>query len=180
MGTLIPLLFFLFLRELKASPPIALIGGLLVALDNGLLVETRLLLIDGMLIASTLGALVCFLAAQRHGGGGWRLLAAGLLAGLAVGTKLTGLAAPGLMLLCLAFGLGVVSAPLANRVRQAFVLMGAAAAVYFAGWIVHWLLLPNTGPGDAFYPHTGQMRDGPHRGAADDAVGERGPDGHAS
>lgn len=157
MGTLLPLLFFLLLRELKASPPIALIGGLLVALDNGLLVETRFLLVDGMLVASTLGALVCFLAAQRHGGRGWPLLAAGLLAGLAAGTKLTGLAAPGLMLFCLAFGLGVVQAPIPNRVRQALVLAAAAIVVYLAGWVVHWMLLTNPGPGDAFYPTTGRI-----------------------
>lgn len=157
MGTLMPLIFFLFLRELKASPPVALIGGLLVALDNGLLVETRLLLIDGILIASTFGALVCFLAAQRYGGRGWRLVAAGLLAGLATGTKLTGLAAPGLMMLCLAFGLGIVKAPLADRARQALVVIAAALAVYVAGWVVHWMLLPNPGPGDAFYPTTGRI-----------------------
>jgi dolichyl-phosphate-mannose-protein mannosyltransferase len=155
-GTLIPLLFFLLLRELKASPRIALIGGLLVALDNGFLAETRLLLIDGILIAATLGALVCFLAAQRSGRL-WVLVSSGLLAGLAVGTKLTGLAAPGLILLCLAFGLGVVRATPGDRVRQALVVVAAAAAMYAAGWIVHWMILPNPGPGDAFYATTGHV-----------------------
>jgi dolichyl-phosphate-mannose--protein O-mannosyl transferase len=155
-GTLIPLLFFLFLRELKASPPIALAGGLLVALDNGFLVETRLLLIDGILMAATLGSLVCFLVSQRTGRW-WALVSAGLLAGLATGTKLTGLAAPGLILLCLAFGLGVVDAPLGRRVRQGLVVIAAAVVVYLAGWVVHWLILPNPGPGDAFYQTTGRI-----------------------
>ncbi len=157
MGTLIPLLFFLFLRELNASPPIALLGGLLVALDNAMLVETRIMLVDGVLVASTFGALVCFLAAQRHDGRGWRLVAAGLLAGLAVGTKLTGLVAPGLIGLCLFFGLGVVRGPWGARLRQAVVVIAAASVVYLAGWIAHWYLLPNPGPGDAFYPTTGRI-----------------------
>jgi dolichyl-phosphate-mannose--protein O-mannosyl transferase len=127
-----------------------------VALDNGLLVETRVLLVDGILIAATLGSLVCFVAAQRSGGW-WTLVGAGLLAGLATGTKLTGLVAPGLILLCLAVGLGVVTAPFGNRARQGLVVVGAALLVYVAGWVAHWLLLPNAGPGDAFYPTTGRI-----------------------
>jgi dolichyl-phosphate-mannose-protein mannosyltransferase len=31
--------------------------------------------------------------------------------------------------------------------------------VYFAGWVLHWVLLPNPGPGDAFYPTTGKIVD---------------------
>lgn len=155
-GSLIPLLFFLLLRELRASPSIAWLGGVLVALDNGLIVESRLLLIDGILIAATLGALVCFLAAQRSGRTS-TLAAAGLLAGLATGTKLTGLVAPGLMMLALVFGLGVVTGPLTDRARQAAIVTVVSVATYLAGWVVHWYLLPNPGPGDAFYPHTGQL-----------------------
>lgn len=158
MGTIIPVLFFLFLRELKASPPTALLGGLLVALDNAFTVETRIIVFDGVLVAATLGALVCFLAAQRRARPGWLLVAAGALAGLAVGTKLTGLAAPGLIVLCLAFGLGVVHGPPPRaRLRQAAIVLGVAAVVYLAGIVAHWALLPNPGPGDAFYPTTGRL-----------------------
>jgi dolichyl-phosphate-mannose--protein O-mannosyl transferase len=157
MGTLLPLIFFWLMRELKASPPIALLGGVLVALDNGLLVETRLLLIDGMLLAATFSAIACFLTAQRHGAKWPWLLATGALAGLAMGTKLTGLVAPGLIGLCLVFGLGIVSAPWGSRIRQMLIIYPTAAAVYVSGWVVHWFLLPNPGPGDAFYPTTGKL-----------------------
>jgi dolichyl-phosphate-mannose--protein O-mannosyl transferase len=156
-GTLIPLVFFLFLRELRASAPIAFLGGLLVALDNAFLVDTRIIVFDGILVAATFGALACFLAAQRQSGIGWRIVAAGVLAGLALGTKTTGLAALALMGVCLVFGLGVVRASLGARVKQALVLAVAATAIYVAGWVIHWVVLPNPGPGDAFYATTGQM-----------------------
>ncbi|HEX5069169.1 MAG TPA: phospholipid carrier-dependent glycosyltransferase [Vicinamibacterales bacterium] len=156
-GTLIPLVFFFFLRELRASPPIAFLGGLLVALDNALLVDTRIIVFDGILVAATFGALACFLSAQRTTGIGWRIVLAGLLAGLALGTKTTGLAALALMGICLAFGLGVVRATIGARVKQAVALGLSAALVYAAGWVVHWMVLPNPGPGDAFYETTGHM-----------------------
>ena len=157
MGSLIPLIFFWLLRELRASPPIALLGGVLVALDNGLLVEGRLLLIDSILIAATLAAIACFLTTQRRGGRWPWLLVTGVLTGLAVGTKLTGLVAPGLIVLSSAFGLGVVTGPWKSRIRQVAVIGVTAVAVYVAGWVVHWMLLPNPGPGDAFYEHTGHI-----------------------
>ncbi len=158
-GTLIPMVFFLFLRALRASPPIAFLGGLLAALDNAMITDTRIIVFDGILVASTFGALACFLAAQNRRGIGWQIVAAGLLGGLALGTKTTGLAALALMGVCLVFGLGVVkrAVPVGARIRQALVIGVAAAAVYAAGWVIHWSVLPNPGPGDAFYQTTGHM-----------------------
>jgi dolichyl-phosphate-mannose-protein mannosyltransferase len=99
-GLLIPPLFMLLLLELGASFPAALLGGILLLLDNAILLETKIIVWDGLLVASTIGALVCFLSAMRHGGFGWRLIAAGAVAGLAVGCKTTGLSAPAVMALC--------------------------------------------------------------------------------
>jgi len=158
-GTLIPVLFYLFLIQLNASRPMALLGGLFVALDNALIADTRIIVLDGILVASTFGALTCFLAAQRRRGIGRQLVAAGLLAGMAVGTKTTGLAALGIMGVCLMFGLGVVSSSSPSRYKQAIVIVAGASAVYIAGWILHWLLLVNPGPADAFYTTTGHVVD---------------------
>jgi dolichyl-phosphate-mannose-protein mannosyltransferase len=173
VGALIPLLALLVLLQLGASRPAALLAGLALALDNALLIQTRYLLLDGLLLAATLGALACFLRAARELGPrrlAWDL-ATGALAGLAIGTKVTGLAALALPLLLLAAP--VLGLPLARetpapgeprrRARvfralgRAAVLLAAAAAVYLLGWALHFERLPHPGPGDAFNVPTGHF-----------------------
>lgn len=156
-GVLIPWIFFLLLRELGATAVTSLIGGVLVALDNALITETRIIVFDGVLVAATLGAVLCFLIAQRHRRRAVWLLASGALAGLAIGAKWTGLAGLGLIFACLMFGLGVVKRRTSERLQQAVLLLVAAFVVYVAGWLIHWAVLTSPGPGDAFYPTTGHM-----------------------
>jgi dolichyl-phosphate-mannose--protein O-mannosyl transferase len=155
-GIAIAPLFLLLLLELGATFPIALLGGLMLALDNALLVETRIIVWDGMLVAATLGALVCFFVSERRSSLGWRL-GAGALAGLAVGCKLTGLAAPGLIAVCLALGLGPVRGAAGRRLTRGAAIAAAAAAVYVAGWAAHFWLLTSPGAADGFYPTTGSF-----------------------
>jgi dolichyl-phosphate-mannose-protein mannosyltransferase len=156
-GALIPVVFYLFLIQLNASRPLALLGGILVALDNALIAETRIIVFDGILVAATFGALACFFAAERRAGIGWQLVTAGLLAGLAVGTKTTGLAALGVMGMSLLVGAGPVSRSPASRLKQGIVIAAGAFGVYAAGWLLHGLLLTSPGPADAFYPTSGHM-----------------------
>lgn len=158
-GMLIAPLFLLLLLELGASFPAALLGGILLVLDNAILLETKIIVWDGVLVASTLAALVCFFAALRHGGMGWRLVAAGALAGLAVGCKTTGLAVPALMGICLAFGVGGARGTFSRRVTQAVVLALAGGVVYLAGWWIHWKVLTEPGMADGFYTTTGRFID---------------------
>jgi dolichyl-phosphate-mannose--protein O-mannosyl transferase len=158
-GLLIPPLLVLLLLELGASFPAAVLGGVLLLLDNAMLLETRIIVWDGLLVASTLGALVCFFSAARHGGFGWRLIAAGALAGLAVGCKTTGLAAPALMGICLLLGAGGARGALNQRLRQGAVIALAGITVYLGGWWLHWALLTEPGIADGFYTTTGRFMD---------------------
>jgi dolichyl-phosphate-mannose--protein O-mannosyl transferase len=155
-GTLIPALFFLLLREWRASYPVAFLGGLLLALDNALLLETRIIVWDGILVASTIATLWCFFRGAGHDRLEWKWLAgAGAFAGLAVGTKFTGLSAVAVMGLCLLSGVGITRARLAARVRAGALIAVAGIAVYVAGWVGHALLLTQPGPADAFYTSDG-------------------------
>ncbi|HUR20198.1 MAG TPA: phospholipid carrier-dependent glycosyltransferase, partial [Vicinamibacterales bacterium] len=160
-GIAIPILFFFFLRRLGGSVPIAWIGGFLLALDNALILETRTMLFDGILVASSLGALVALLSIERATTPlrAWTwTLAGGALAGLAVGTKFTGLSVPALIAIWLAHAWWI--APGARRgliVRRGFVMGVAGVAIYLGGWMVHFALLTQPGPADAFHPTTGRF-----------------------
>jgi len=159
-GIAIPPLFLLFVRFLGASRPAALIGALALVFDNAILLETRLILFDGILVASILGSLVCLLGADRsHSELNGRLLSVGCgaLAGLAVGTKFTGLVAPALIVVWLLKPLSRPERRVTPRFQQFVIIVVAAVLVYLGGWAIHFALTPNPGPGDAFHPTTGNF-----------------------
>lgn len=158
-GILIPILLFWLLRGVGASLPTAWLGGLLLALDNAFLLETRIMLFDGVLVSASLGALVCVLAMDRarspRGRLGWAT-ATGALSGLAVGTKFTGLAVP-LIVVAYLFWPGAGRRQGTALGRQLALMAGAAAVVYLGGWWIHFSLLTNPGPADAFHPTVGRF-----------------------
>ena len=159
-GIAIPPLLLLLLRHLGASPPAALIGALALVFDNAMLLETRLILFDGILVASILGSLVCLLAADRATSPmGSRLMCvgSGALAGLAVGTKFTGLVAPALIVLWLIKPSKGIGPKITPRLHQFAIIVAAALVVYLGGWAIHFALTPNPGPADAFHPTTGHF-----------------------
>jgi dolichyl-phosphate-mannose--protein O-mannosyl transferase len=161
-GTLLPAALFGFLLGLGATPMAAFLAGLAILLDNSVLLQTRIIALDGFLLTATFGALAVFLAAERSETRPRRTvlaLLAGALAGLAAGTKFTGLAALGLI------GMGIVlqalQPPSWDRVRLAasyavWVLSGALL-VYAAGWAVHFSLLSEPGPGYRFGAPHGEL-----------------------
>jgi dolichyl-phosphate-mannose-protein mannosyltransferase len=151
-GTALVAVFYLLLRELTASRRVATFGTALLLLDNAILVESRFILIDSMLLLFGIGALTCYLAARRHTGRvHWILLtSSAVLAGMAASTKLTGLTALGLI------GLVWSAQTVRQRVSwrlaipQAAVLVLLPVVLYVSVFAIHFQLLPNSGPGDAF------------------------------
>lgn len=151
-GTALVAVFYLLLRELTASRKVATFGAALLLLDNAILVESRLILIDSMLLLFGIGAITCYLASRRRTGRAhWILLtASAVLAGMAASTKLTGLAALGLI------GLVWLAQTLRHRVSwrlalpQVAVLIAVPVFLYVSVFAVHFQLLPHSGPGDAF------------------------------
>jgi dolichyl-phosphate-mannose-protein mannosyltransferase len=151
-GTALVVVFYLFLRELTASRRVATLGAALLLLDNAILVESRLILTDSMLLLFGIGALTLYLASRRRTGRAhWILLtASAALAGMAASTKWTGLTVLGVI--------GVVWFVRAVRRRvtwrralpQAAVLLVVPALVYVGAFALHFGLLWHSGPGDAF------------------------------
>ncbi|MBV9031959.1 MAG: phospholipid carrier-dependent glycosyltransferase [Pseudonocardiales bacterium] len=151
-GTALIAVFYQLMRELTASRRVATFGAALLLLDNAILVESRFILIDSMLLLFGIGAITCYLASRRHTGRAhWILLtSSAVLAGMAAATKLTGLSALGVI------GLVWFAQTLRRRVSwrlvfpQAAVLLLVPALVYVGVFAVHFQLLPDSGPGDAF------------------------------
>lgn len=159
-GIAIPLLFLLLLRCLGASAPTAFLGGLLVALDNAMLLETHVLLFDGLLVAAILASLVLLLAADRSVSRTRVLLlmaGSGAMAGLAAGIKFTGLVSIALISIYLAVRVLSSRGEFTRRLQQWLVIAAAAGLVYLGGWAIHFAVLPNPGPADAFHPTTGHF-----------------------
>lgn len=117
---------------------------------------------DGILVASTLGSLVCLLWSERATTPlrAWAcILACGVLAGLAVGTKFTGLAVPALIAarLANAWWRGTRGSGSRQLVRRGVAIAVSGAATYLAAWMIHFALLTQPGPGDAFHPTSGRL-----------------------
>lgn len=161
-GSMLPVVIFILLLQLGVRVETALCGGLALALDNGLIVQSRAILLDMTLLLATFGALSAYLAARERRG--WRSLAfsalCGIATGFAAGTKFTGLATGAMLGM---IGLADVVRGRASRpaltalAARVGVAVSAATVVYLAGWIIHFSLLTRAGDGDAFYKPTGQF-----------------------
>ena len=161
-GILLPLVLFALLLQLGASPLAAFLGGLAGALDNALLLQTRIIALDGILLLGTFGGLSAVLAARSAPTRGRRsafALLAGALAGLAAGTKFTGLAA--LPVLGAVLAAPLLPRPSWESLRRAASLSVWVATgvviVYGAGWILHFALLTEPGPGYVWAVPTGDF-----------------------
>lgn len=154
-GILLPVAFYWLLRELDVSFPWSFVGALAVALDNGVIIQTRIIALDGFLLLASVVALAALLAARRSRAvaAWWWSVASGVAAGAAVGTKFTGLA---IMVLIGAFFLAMLwqnrrSLPAVGLlIGQAVVITFVAGSVYLGGWVLHFALLPNPGTGDVW------------------------------
>ncbi len=153
VGVLIPILVFVLLLQFGASLGTAFLGGLFFVFDNALLVQTRVLALDGFLIFFTLASLSVFLFAMGRPDARERLgcfAVSGALASLAASTKLTGLVAPGLLSLMAIVDLARSFSwtRLKEWTIAGIAFLSAGLIMYFGGWYVHFALLPLPGPGD--------------------------------
>ncbi|GAB6042470.1 phospholipid carrier-dependent glycosyltransferase [Endothiovibrio diazotrophicus] len=158
-GALLAPLLFVLLLQLGASLPAAVFGGLVVVLDNALVVQSRLINLDVPLLLATFGSLSLWLAAERAAGAGrrWLLWGSGAAAGLAVGCKMTGLAAVGLPAILVGVAVWRERKRLFAALGRYLQFVAVAVLVYLAGWWLHFHLLTEPGQADAWGPWTGSF-----------------------
>lgn len=148
---LVPLVWGL-LRCLGASRPWAFLGAFAVLLDNALVVESRLIVMDSMLLIFGISA-IYFAVVSRTSTGlrRWLLIVATAVAcGAAVSTKWTGATAIGVVGLFFIID-GVRRISSFRRVLiELLVIMGIVSAIYAGSFALHFSLLTRSGDGDAF------------------------------
>lgn len=140
-GALLPLVIYGVARRLKLSRPAAALAGILVGLDNALLVQSRLILLDPFLLLFGFGALWCYLRWRE--GGYWALLPlAGTLGSMAVSIKWTGATFLALII--------ILELRRMWSLKRIASLILLPAAVYFLAFATHFAFLTKPGSGDAF------------------------------
>ena len=157
-GALMVPVAYVLIRQLGGGRPAAYLASAVILLDGALLVESRFILIDSMLLFSGMLSLSLYLAMRRKPLGSWRWLSLLLLTGVALGAtvsvKWTGLGIFGLVgiaaLADLLLGLPSWRKLLFRLVAYALFLLLLPAIIYFYLWVLHFELLPKSGPGDAF------------------------------
>jgi len=150
-GALLPLVIYGLARQMKLSHWSALLAGLFIALDNALIVQSRLILLDSFLLLFGFGALWCYFR-WRNGGHPYLLAAAGILGAMAMGIKWTGATFLGLIFILEMLHLWKDRHG-STRHRISAVILSLIVApilLYYAVFMVHFALLTKTGSGDAF------------------------------
>lgn len=150
-AALVPLMYVI-IRQLGLGRRMAAFGALLVLCDNALLVESRFVLMDSLLLLTGMGALSGFLR-QRKVKSNWRwawVVGTSVLMGILVTTKWTGLAIAALI------GTAwIVDGLLQKTDWRRLLGEGTLAAciiiaIYVGSFVAHFSMLTRSGEGDAF------------------------------
>ena len=163
-GTALPLIIYALCRRLNFSKTASMTAGLLVALENSLIVQSRFILLDSFILFFGFLSLLLYLEFVRH-----RiekvtyskvfLILSVLFSATAFSIKWTGLSFLGLIILMELYQRYEQSSKnIFNRIftviRKILPLIclyvGITFTIYFSVFAIHFALLPRTGTGDAF------------------------------
>lgn len=155
-GTLLPLVVFLLTLRLKFSRGVSFLAGLLIVFENSLLVQSRMISLDSMLLLFGFSSLWLYLS-HRQSRGRLKiayLVASAITAALAFNMKWTGLSFLGLILLTELWTAATTIVGIRRALKGAFLkaalYLSVGLAIYAAGFAIHFALLPHSGQGDAF------------------------------
>ena len=166
-GILLPLVVYWLCRRLRLSALAAFSAGLLVILENSLLVQSRFIFLDSMLLLFGFSALASYLTfrARRASASSsaskdnsskrffWWLAASSLAGALAFDIKWTGLAFSLIIVLVELWDVTRSPQRIQALKRSAGVLTTMILVgffVYLATFAVHFALLPRSGQGNPF------------------------------
>ena len=155
---LIPLLAGIFLgpilyliaKKLNLSNGVAFLVGFFTSIDSALIVQSRFILLDAILLFFGFASILFFLNFQesrkvRH------LAFAGVFAALAASVKWTGLSFLGLMIIFYLIRKSNFKNKFRGIINGLAFLVALPLIIYFFVFIVHFLVLPKSGSGDYFH-----------------------------
>ncbi len=155
-GSLIPLVLFFFLREIGFSQILAFFASLFSIFENSLLVQSRFILIDTFWIFFGFLGLTLFFVSRRKNYNLFYLTLSGISFGLGVATKWTALSFP--LFVGIVFAFDFLKEFFRKTTKEIFILFIKAFfglgicffVAYFIPFVIHFKLLPKSGPGDVF------------------------------
>lgn len=158
-GALIPLVIYQILITLRTHRRVALLGGLMLIFENGLMVQSRLMGLYPLLLLSLLVSFFFLTQAlqtngiKRYAGLG----ASGIFSSAAVALQFTGLVALALGVLAILGQFSPKKSNFGSLIKQGFSLIIPALLFYLLCWVFHFKLLTLPGQGDLFYKYTGNF-----------------------
>ncbi|MDO8504238.1 MAG: phospholipid carrier-dependent glycosyltransferase [Candidatus Liptonbacteria bacterium] len=133
-GLVLPLAFFWFLKSIGIGDIASVLGAGLLILDSALLVETRLILMNGMYLTFAFAGLALFFSRPKIPA------LAGIIFGLALSVKLVALAALGPVVIFIFAGAGQKEIKI-----RAVKFLGAAVLVLFLIYVFGFVWFPLDG-----------------------------------
>ncbi|MBI2063634.1 MAG: phospholipid carrier-dependent glycosyltransferase [Candidatus Yanofskybacteria bacterium] len=154
-GTLLPLVIYFLILQLGMSRLAAFTGGILIVLENALLVQSRLILLDSFLLLFGFSALLFYFFhrhnAQHRVSYNWiYLFLSGIFGALAISVKWTGATFLAIIFVLYFIELLKSQQKLKVAAQGLGYLLILPFVVYFSIFALHFLLLNKSGPGDAF------------------------------
>ena len=150
-GALLAPVVWGILRRLKVSRWIAFLGAAAILLDNALLVESKFILMDSILMLFGMAGVYFYLVARdadKTASKTCFLILAALSAGAAASIKWTGLTSIAVIAVIWLYDSRRLD--WSKRVKQGLILALIPVTVYVLSFWLHFALLPQSGDGDAF------------------------------
>ncbi len=157
-GILLPIIVYAILRQLNFSKLSAFTGAMLICLENSLIVQSRFILYDIIMLSFGFASILFYLEYRKRIAPSIQkkllFITSLIFASLAPGIKWTGLAFVLIIILMELYRL-IGENPsklliLKKLFKFSFAYLGVTLIVYISLFAIHFTLLPKTGTGDAF------------------------------
>lgn len=149
-GALIPILVWLAAKKLGATATASWMAGMIMALENGFIVESRFALLNSFMIVFGLVGIIAWFIARKNQDYKWHALSAVFL-GLAGTVKWTGFAFWGVIVLAQLVDLIRKKPDWKKWLSSALVYTVIPFIIYVLSFAIHFALLTKPGYGDNYF-----------------------------